>query len=758
MARVRTPIYAFNGGEISRRMEGRSDLDGIYDRALAKMLNYVSTVEGPATKRPGFRYIIAAALTSTWLSRFVFNSTQAYVLEWGEKAVRFFTNGGRIDVAGVPYEVAVPYTAADAPGISSKQSYDRLYLARGPSASAPAGYAPAMLTRTGAEAFTYEKIPLTDGPFKDWNTDKAKTITWAGDGTVGGIATVTATFDLFVPGHVGAPFIFEVVGFSEIPAWEPAMKTYVNDASSYINVGALVRSDGKVYKCVDLGGSKFTGTVEPTHTTGAEWDGAKAAAMGQSDGVNSGVKWEYQYDRFGIGVIQSITSSLEAELKVTRAFPGLDTPSWHWAHAAFSDAEGYPQLVTIWGGRLIFIKGVEIAGSVVGDYFNFLPVNEDGDFSADMAFRRSLEISDPPTWVHADKEYLLLGTHSEEIVVGQINTAAGISSDNLKAQPQSAYGSSPTFPIPIGSSVLFLQRGGRKIREATFSYDQGRFVGVNTNVFARHITRSGINWFAWQGEPEEMLWAGRNDGTLIAHPHNPEQQIKGFSRIELAQGTALAGVAIPSDDGSTDDLWILAELDGNKAILKLGDFWDEDGGLEMADAFFVDWGVSYSGAPQQTFTTGLEHLEGKRVRILADGAEINNLTVTGGAITLPKAASKVAIGLGYAGRLKLLRAEARGTPTAQGLRKRLLRLFARMIDSASLVAFNRKGEPDRMFDRSNALDMNTPAPLFNGDTDNRAVGGGGSDYSDAPELVSDDALPSIVTLLVPTYELEELSQ
>jgi hypothetical protein len=97
--KVRTPIYAFNGGEISRRMEGRSDLDGIYDRAFAKMLNYVATVEGPATKRPGFRYIKEAALTSTWLSRFVFNTTQSYVLEWGDKRVRFFTNGGRIDVA-----------------------------------------------------------------------------------------------------------------------------------------------------------------------------------------------------------------------------------------------------------------------------------------------------------------------------------------------------------------------------------------------------------------------------------------------------------------------------------------------------------------------------------------------------------------------------------------------------------------------------------------------------------------------------------
>jgi hypothetical protein len=758
--KVRTPIYAFNGGEISRRMEGRSDLDGIYDRALAKMLNYVATVEGPATKRPGFRYIVAAALTSTWLSRFVFNSTQSYVLEWSDLAVRFFTNGGLIE----GLTVAVPYTAAEAPRISSKQSYDRQYLAH-------PNHAPGMLTRTGAETFEYAAIPLKDGPFKDWNTDKAKTITWSGDGTVGGAgATITSTFDLFQPGHVGAPFLFEVVGFSEIPAWEPATKTHLNADASIIDVGCLVRSDGKVYKCVDLGGSKFTGTVEPTHTTGAEWDGSKAAAMGSADGENSGVKWEYQYDRFGIGTISAVSSSLTATLTVTRALPALDTPSWHWAHAAFSGVEGYPDLVTIWGGRLIFIKGVELAGSVVGDYFNFLPVNEQGDFSADMAFRLSLNISDPPTWVHADKEYLLLGTHSEEIVVGQVNRAAGISADNLSAQPQSAFGSADTWPLAIGPSVMFLQRGGRKIREASFSGDVGRFIAMNANVYARHITRSGIKWLAHQAEPESVLWGGRNDGTLIAHPHNPEQDVKGFSRLELGgAGTVISGVTIPSDDGSSDDFWILAELGGVHSILKLADYWDEDAGLDMADACFVDWAVSYDGnelgddgvtplGPKQDFTEGLEHLEGKLVRILYDGIEINTLTVAGGAISLPKPAMKVTIGLGYAARLKLLRAEARGAPTSQGLRKKIQKLFARLIDSASLTILNRLGEPERMFDRQNKLPMDTPPPLFNGDTKNLSVGGGGSDYDDAPELVSDDALPSIVSLLIPTYELEEFPQ
>jgi hypothetical protein len=39
-----------------------------------------------------------------------------------------------------------------------------------------------------------------------------------------------------------------------------------------------------------------------------------------------------------------------------------------------------------------------------------------------------------------------------------------------------------------------------------------------------------------------------------------------------------------------------------------------------------------------------------------------------------------------------------------------------MIDSAALTILGREGTRDRMFDRPNSMAMNTPRPLFNGDT------------------------------------------
>jgi hypothetical protein len=750
LLRLRTPIFSFNAGEISRRMEGRSDLGGVYDKAVAQMLNFVPAIEGPAMKCPGFRYVKDAHATAEWLVRFVFNVTQAYVFELGEQYVRFYTNGGRIETSpGVPFELAVPYSAAEWPRVAVWQSFDRLYLTH-------PEHPPAMITRTGAETFTYEVIPLINGPYQDFNTDKSKNVTWSGNGEIGGLATITAGAAIFTAsGLVGTPFIFEVHSFSDVHAWEPQVRS-----DDLIENTSLRRNAGKVYMCTARTGSgtgnRFTGTREPVHTEGEEWDGSGDVIVG-TDNDRAGVKWKYIHDRFGAGTITEVVSTSQIKIKVTRRLPIISQTeeTYKWAVGAFSDAAGWPQLVAAWNQRLIFWRGVDIAGSVTGSYFDFAPIDDSGIFADDQGFRRRMDVADPPMWLHVDKNYMLAGSASGELVVSPINAAAGLSGDNIRADAQSSYGSAEVWPCALGTGLLFVQRGGRKIRDAAFDFGQDRFVGADANIYARHVTRSGIAWLAYQAEPETLVWGGRGDGSLIVHPHNPEQEIKGFARRELAAGTALCGVAIPSEDGSSDELWMLADLDGQKCILKLAEWWDEDAGTELADACFVDYAVSYSGAPQQTFSTGLAHLEGREVRILADGHQESG-TVTDGSITLRKPASKVTIGLGYAARIKLLRPEMRGAPTLQGLRKRAVRLFARVIDTVSLIFSNGRDE-ERFFDRPLDTQMDTAPPRRNGDSDNIGVGGG-SAYELDFELVSDDAFPCMISMLVPTYDVEELQR
>jgi len=67
---------------------------------------------------------------------------------------------------------------------------------------------------------------------------------------------------------------------------------------------------------------------------------------------------------------------------------------------------------------------------------------------------------------------------------------------------------------------------------------------------------------------------------------------------------------------------------------------------DAADAFYVDSGLTYDGAPA-TVISGLTHLEGKEVDVVSDGNVVTGMTVASGSITLPRAASKVQVGLAY---------------------------------------------------------------------------------------------------------------
>jgi len=739
-------LPAMNGGELSRRMEGRVDLDGIYDRGFAEMFNFVPTVEGPVAKRPGFRDVRGAAPTASWLSRFVPLQTQAYVLEWSDYALRFYTNGGRIEESAIaPYQIATPYPAAIARKIWKHQSYDRLYLTH-------ASYPPASLNRLDAAHFEVQTLPLKRGPFKTQNADEAITVT--ASAPIGAGVVLTATAPIFKPGHVGAAFLLEAKDFGDVTAWEAGYDGVV--------IGAKRRSDGKVYEAATAG---KTGTVQPTHTEGTEYDGA---AVGKDINAKDagGIRWTYLYDRFGEATITAVDAGgLSATVTVTRRLADslTATGSFRWAHCAFSQAEGWPHISCVWAGRLFFFKGLEFYASVAGDYLNFAYYTDGGLFAPDMAFRRTLSSTEPPIWVKSDQR-LLVGTPSGELLLGAINSQAAVSGDNVDALPQSSYGSADVEPVDIGTGLLFVQRGGRKIRDAEYVYERDRFVGANSTIYARHITRSGVVQLAYQQEPEEIVWGVRGDGLMFAHPHSPEQQIKGFSRVGLGAGVARSIVAIPSNDVQEDEVWILGDLDGNRRVLQLADWWQEDDRdvsdadklAHLKEAFFVDWGVTYRGEPKQSFTEGLAHLAGRAVRVLADGGVVPGMTVDQAgrlAPDLPYAASVVHIGIGYQARLRPMRLEVRGAGTIQGRRKRIVRMVLRLIDTAAALVVDAKGNIERLIDRPTNAKMNQPVPLVNGDTTNKAVGGG-YEREAQPLILSDDPLPMMISAIMPELEIE----
>lgn len=71
-----------------------------------------------------------------------------------------------------------------------------------------------------------------------------------------------------------------------------------------------------------------------------------------------------------------------------------------------------------------------------------------------------------------------------------------------------------------------------------------------------------------------------------------------------------------------------------------------------------------------TTVTGLDHLNGQEVSIIANGSVQPNATVSNGSITITRAADLITVGLGFTAQLQTLRLDT-GEPTIQGKRKQI---------------------------------------------------------------------------------------
>lgn len=735
----------FMGGELDPHLDGRIDTDQ-YAFGLALCENWVAINEGPLVKRQGFEMVSRAALTASWLTAFRPSITQEYVIEWSDLALRFYTNEARIETSpGTAYEVTTPYPAAVAPFISAQQSFDRQYLAH-------ESYAPRAIRRDTPTTFTLETTELLSGPFLDVNTDESRTVDASG---VTGTVTLTGNAG-FTTGHIGALFRIEAKDFADVPQWEAGMKDVV--------IGDVVRNGGRVYQAASAG---TTGTFEPVHSEGGYWDG-----MNQKDLVNDkgpyGVRWVYRHDRFGIVRITAVASASSATATVLRRLPDSLTtvPSEKWAHQAWSIAEGWPSLVALFKGRLIHFKGIDIYGSVAGDFgggrVNYAAFTESGRIETDLAFRRTISISDPPLWVSADRQ-LLIGTANLEMAIGPQANGTAFGGTNIEADPQSYYGSQRVFPVKIGTETVFVERGGRRVRSADYDFGRDRYDAPDLNATSRHITTGGVVQLGFQRVPHALVYAVRADGQLLVHAKT-RAEIRGWTRFKLGgEARALSAVSIVNSSGQADDIWLLVEREDGEGDL-VREVWKQapwrELGDPLAEANYLDGSVRFEMEGGDG-AVSVPHLAGQEVAALVNGVVLKGLTVAAdGALSFPAdvvpATDYIAtVGLLYTATATTMRPELRdGRGSLAGLRQRASKLTARVLETLGLrVTSPGQTTPEDLILRSGGDAMDAQVPLATGDVE--GLLDADIDRDGRTTWISDDPLPAIIALVAQNMEVSE---
>ena len=715
MARTRTITAALNGGEWSPLLDGQVKQDKYYN-AAKKLLNFMPTVQGPARRRGGTRYVgvVKNAANKTWLVEFVFSAGQAYILEFGDYYVRFWVNRGQLLSGSAPYEIVSPYAVADletAEGtfaLRTLQSADVMWIVH-----AEGKYAPYKLSRLGATNWTMAPISFTKGPFRDVDYP-ANAHAFRISATTGTITvTVTQGAALFTSAHIGMLLRIWSQNPASVTPYQPAMS---------VTTGQQFRNAGHVYQANNnytYNSNDTTQRYVPTHTEGDASDGA--------------VSWTYLHSGYGWGTITAVAGDgMSCTVDTVGRFPDslLTLQSGRWAFSEFGSVYGYPTNVAFYRERLTYARGKKVWHSVVGDYDNFDNLDA-GAVTAETAMAVELfaDKLDDVRWM-AEALALLIGSARSELALSEQTAQAVYSATNVKSTTQTECGGRLLRPLRVGDDVLFVEGPGHRIRAMRYEFSADKYRAEDITVLAEHLFdgseaigaadqgQRGILDWAYQQQRDGMVWCVLSDGQLAALTYNRERGVLAWASHSLGGGAVVESVrCIPSPDGLNDDVWFVVRRTVNGATQRAVEYLTDYRLVKKgaAEAVHVDCSVTYRGTATATIT-GLTHLEGQTVQICADGAAQAERVVGDGQVTLDRAASLVHIGYSYPSRYQSMRIELdTGAGTAQTAKKGISNLWLRLQSTIG-------GRFGPSFDRMDDLPtvdpyaaVGEPPALFSGD-------------------------------------------
>ncbi|MBA7750916.1 hypothetical protein HV355_02735 [Enterobacter sp. RHBSTW-01064] len=152
----------FTAGEVSPRLMGRVDI-ARYANGAKIIENAVVVVQGGVVRRPGTRFAASTKYGNkkSRLIPYVFNRSQAYMLEFGDGYMRIFQNGKQlVNEDNTPYEIVSPYTSDMLSAVNYVQGADTMFLVH-------QSVKPHRLQRRGQTDWVLEPAPFIVEPFDE---------------------------------------------------------------------------------------------------------------------------------------------------------------------------------------------------------------------------------------------------------------------------------------------------------------------------------------------------------------------------------------------------------------------------------------------------------------------------------------------------------------------------------------------------------------------------------------------------------------
>lgn len=791
---------SFTAGIVSPLALGHTDLDR-FKNGCEDILNFIPTPLGGLERRPGTIYTATAksATDNIRLLPFIFSADQAYILEFGDTYIRFYTNQGQLaslaSITNGTFDTDISSWTDNSTGTGSisHNSPDNTMILNG--GSSGVGSAEQIISTTGEAVHTVTLDVIGDTVTYKIGTTSGATDLGTGTVTVGTSKTITFTpatdpdsvyltfensandnrevdnISVTAPFEITSPYTHTQLSelridqsFDEVYICHPDVRPKILrrlGASSW-DIINVAHEDGPYLGRNEYYPGSFdtAATFTPGATTGSGITITSSVSIFDSGDVGRQIRYRpTASDVYGYAEIVGYTSGTVITVDIKRDFAGVGA-STDWYMGAWQGRLKYPILPIFHEQRLWFfstdIKPQGVWASSAGDFLHFSPDNSEnkGQVDDDSSFNLTLATlkSTPAAWAVSKKD-LQIGSNDVQISIAAPSDAA-ITPFNVTASPINSKLGSTTIPaIFTQNAIIFADKYGKKIFELGYFFEDDSFRATDLTILAGAVLEGKITSMVRQEEPYEIIWILTDEGFLYSCTYLRAEKVIAFARHVLG-GTDVLVKSINAIPGSNEsELWLAVQRTINSTTImtveRLGAYFNY-GDLDKNKAIFVDCALEYSGSSTSSIS-GLSLLEGELVDINGAGSSFLDISVTSGIITITDNVEEAKIGLGYTSSMKTV-------PLIQTLQDGTSMHRLQTIADAKVqfyktlgarIGLNAADAIDISF-REVADPMNSSAPLFTGVKEQGVT----ASINNTSQIYIEQKVPLPCTILALTLQVE----
>lgn len=538
-------------GEIAPALYPRTDTSK-FGSGARRVRNNLIMRHGGTLSRAGTSFVgeVKDSTKTVRLIPFVFNSSQTYVLEFGDLYMRVVKDGAQVtntaqNITAITNASTGVLTYSGADNFSNG---DQVYIS---------GIVGAIGSYLNGRTFKVANVNTGANTFELNYLDGTAVNTtsmgsYTSGGTIAEIYTLTTTYaEADLPALRFAQSA-DVITITH-PSYAPRQLSRSADNSwsiANVSFGPSISAPEATGASSGYGANPETSAtswgVTAVSATGEEsYAGGLADGNEPSSGSPQALEWgnvsgavEYRVYRRKYNLfcfIATVTnfqqpSLLSCEFTDTGLTPDVDeNPPTN--PQLFGSSNNYPTACAYIQQRLFLgnsnTNTETVWASRIGQPTNFtfkLPLRDDDRLQFNLLGKKVnriqhlLEVGKPLVFTD-NGVYTLEGNDAGTVTPAAVNPKL-----------QSPFGAGTLAPLVVGESALYVQARGKVIRDIGFDFQADGYRGNDLTVFSSHLFDAyTLSDWAYQEIPHSVVWIVRSDGTLLSLTYVREQEILGWA-------------------------------------------------------------------------------------------------------------------------------------------------------------------------------------------------------------------------------------